>query len=52
MTGYLAPIDHVLALEMPDEQMIDMASNSLHKVYNWRLAQRKRRDALADHTTG
>ena len=52
MIGYLAPIDHVLALEMPDEEMIDKAINSLHKVHDWRLAQKKRRDALTDDTAG
>lgn len=52
LPGNLAPIDHVLAIEMPDEQMIDKAISSLHKLYNRRLAQKKRRDAPADDTAG
>ena len=52
MTGYLAPIDHVLALDMPDEHMIDEAISSLHKVHNWRLVQKKMRDDLTDNLAG
>ena len=39
LPGYLAPIDHVLAIEMPDSEMIERAISSLQKLYKWRSAQ-------------
>lgn len=41
LPGYLAPIDHVLAIEMPDEEVIDKAISALYGYYEWRLAQKK-----------
>jgi hypothetical protein len=36
MQGYLSPIDHVLAIDMPDAETIDHAIATLQRFHSWR----------------
>ena len=40
LPGFLAVIDHILAIEMPDKELIDMAILNVHRFNEWR----KKRD--------
>lgn len=44
MTGYLAPIDHVLAIDMPDAETIDHAIASLRRYHSRRPGSIGKRD--------
>ncbi len=41
LPGYLAVIDHILAIEMPNKELIEMAILNVHRFSEWR----KQRDA-------
>jgi hypothetical protein len=45
MAGYLAPIDHVLAIDMPDAETIEYAIASLQKYYSQRPVGSAKRTA-------
>lgn len=45
MPGYLAPIDHILAIEMPDAEVIDHAIAALQRYHSQRTARGGKRDA-------